>query len=81
LIVIHGNQTDKLPAHYKRYLEKTFRDVLDLQGTPIRIELRQDSNPYVKHEEGMSAQLIAQKRRIRNNRKVPASREKKPKRR
>ena len=40
LIVIHGNQTDKLPAHYKRYLEKTFRDVLDLQGTPIRIELR-----------------------------------------
>ncbi|MDF1621879.1 MAG: ribosome biogenesis GTPase Der [Pseudohongiella nitratireducens] len=81
LIVIHGNQTDKLPAHYKRYLEKTFRDVLDLQGTPIRIELRQDSNPYVKHEEGMSAQLIAQKRRIRNNRKVPASREKKTKRR
>ena len=81
LIVIHGNQTDKLPAHYKRYLEKTIRDVLDLQGTPIRIELRQDSNPYVKHEEGMSAQLIAQKRRIRNNRKVPASREKKPKRR
>ncbi len=81
LIVIHGNQTDKLPAHYKRYLEKTFRDVLDLQGTPVRIELRQDSNPYVKHEEGKSAQLIAQKRRIRNNRKVPASHEKKPRRR
>lgn len=77
LIVIHGNQTDKLPAHYKRYLEKTFREVLDLQGTPIRIELRQDSNPYVKHEQGMTAQQIAQKRRISKNRKVPASRDKK----
>lgn len=78
LIVIHGNQTDKLPAHYKRYLEKTFREVLDLQGTPIRIELRQDSNPYVRHEQGMSAQQIAQKRRISKNRKAPASRDKKP---
>lgn len=77
LIVIHGNQTDKLPVHYKRYLEKTFREVLDLQGTPIRIELRQDSNPYVKHEQGMTAQQIAQKRRISKNRKVPASRDKK----
>lgn len=78
LIVIHGNQTDKLPAHYKRYLEKTFREVLDLQGTPIRIELRQDSNPYVRHEQGMNAQQIAQKRRISKNRKAPASRDKKP---
>ena len=25
IIVIHGNQVDKLPDHYKRYLEKTYR--------------------------------------------------------
>ena len=27
-IIIHGNQVDKLPGHYTRYLEKTFRAAL-----------------------------------------------------
>lgn len=71
IIVIHGKQTDKVPHHYKRYLEKTFRKVLKLEGTPIRIELRSDDNPYVRHEKGMSAQQVAQKRRINKNRKRP----------
>ena len=70
IIVIHGKQTDKLPDHYKRYLEKTFRTVLKLEGTPIRIELRSDANPYVKHEQGLTGQQIAQKRRISKNRKT-----------
>jgi len=46
IIVIHGNQTDSVPAHYKRYLEKTFRRVLDLHGTPLRIEFKTGDNPY-----------------------------------
>ena len=28
IVVVHGNQTDKLPGAYKRYLENTFRRVL-----------------------------------------------------
>ena len=46
IIVIHGNQTDKTPKHYIRYLEKTFRRALDLHGTPIRIELKSTDNPF-----------------------------------
>ncbi|BFM06634.1 ribosome biogenesis GTPase Der [Halioxenophilus aromaticivorans] len=46
IIVIHGNQTEAVPAHYKRYLEKTFRRVLDLHGTPLRIEFKTTENPY-----------------------------------
>lgn len=46
IIVIHGNQTESVPNHYKRYLEKTFRRVLDLHGTPLRIEFKTTDNPY-----------------------------------
>ncbi|MEW8382318.1 MAG: ribosome biogenesis GTPase Der, partial [Candidatus Thiodiazotropha taylori] len=38
LIVIHGNQTERVPDGYKRYLISRFRSVLKLRGTPIRIE-------------------------------------------
>jgi len=69
-IVIHGKQTDKLPSSYVRYLEKTFRKLLKLEGTPIRIELRSDDNPYIRDEEGMSNQQIARKRRIRKSREL-----------
>lgn len=70
IIVIHGRQTDKLPKSYIRYLEKSFRKALELEGTPVRIELRSGENPFVKGEEGLTQQQVAQKRRIRANRKI-----------
>jgi GTP-binding protein len=45
-IVIHGSQAQRLPGHYRRYLENTFREVLRLRGTPVRIELRTGENPF-----------------------------------
>ncbi|GAB4301641.1 MAG: ribosome biogenesis GTPase Der [Methylophaga sp.] len=45
-IIIHGNQTEATPNSYKRYLENTFREVLKLQGTPVRIEFKTGDNPY-----------------------------------
>lgn len=46
VIVIHGNQVEKLPSSYHRYLENSFRQILDLRGTPIRFEFRSGENPY-----------------------------------
>ncbi len=46
IVVIHGNQTEAVPSHYARYLEKTFRQVLKLEGTPIRIEFKSSENPF-----------------------------------
>ncbi len=46
VIVIHGNQTDAVPEHYTRYLEKTFRRVLDLHGTPVRVVYKGGDNPF-----------------------------------
>ncbi|HAJ76946.1 MAG TPA: ribosome biogenesis GTPase Der, partial [Gammaproteobacteria bacterium] len=68
-IVIHGKQTEKLPGHYSRYLEKTFRNSLKLEGTPVRIELRSDANPFVKDEQQLSQKQVARKRKIKKNRK------------
>jgi len=44
--VIHGNQTESIPDSYVRYLEKTFRKVLKLEGTPVKIEFKTSENPY-----------------------------------
>lgn len=69
-IVIHGKQTNKLPGHYTRFLEKTFRTALKMEGTPVRIELKSDENPFVRKEKNLSPRQIAQKRRIAKNRKA-----------
>ncbi len=46
LIVIHGNRIEHVPATYRRYLSKFYRNALDLWGTPVRIEFRAGENPY-----------------------------------
>ncbi|TNC79911.1 MAG: ribosome biogenesis GTPase Der [Oleiphilus sp.] len=45
-IVVHGSKTDDLPDSYKRYLEKTFRKVLKVSGTPIRFDFKSGDNPF-----------------------------------
>ena len=46
LIVLHGTQTEAVPAAYQRYLENWFRERLKLEGTPVRIEFKSGENPY-----------------------------------
>ena len=46
IIVIHGNQTERVPDAYKRYLMNRFRTIFKLQGTPIRIEFKSGVNPF-----------------------------------
>ena len=64
IIVIHGNQTDDVPSHYVRYLEKTFRRALQLHGTPIKIEFRTSDNPYAGRKNKLTARQVAKKRRL-----------------
>jgi GTP-binding protein len=46
IVIIHGNQVDKVPDHYTRYLENVYRKALQLSGTPLRIEYRTGENPF-----------------------------------
>lgn len=64
LIVVHGNQTEKVPVAYQRYLEKTFRRELKLVGTPIRIEFKTSDNPYEGKRNQLTERQIQRKRRL-----------------
>lgn len=46
VIVIHGNQTEHVPAAYKRYLMNWFLDELKVSGTPLRLEFKTSDNPF-----------------------------------
>ncbi len=46
VFVVHGNQTDKLPDSYRRYLSNVFRKVLKIEGSPIRFEFKSSKNPF-----------------------------------
>jgi len=46
VIVIHGNQTKRLPEAYRRYLINRFRKVFQLQGTPVRLSFKTSVNPF-----------------------------------
>ncbi len=46
VIVIHGNQTERVPEAYRRYLINRFRKVFKLKGTPVRLTFKKGKNPF-----------------------------------
>ena len=48
IIVIHGNALEHVPDSYRRYLERTFMEQFQLQGTPLRVQFKTSKNPFVK---------------------------------
>ena len=64
IIVIHGNQTSEVPGHYVKYLEKTFRRVLKLHGTPIRIEFKTSENPFAGRKNKLTQRQVTKKKRL-----------------
>jgi GTP-binding protein len=64
IIVIHGNQTERVPATYKRYLANAFRSAMKLSGTPIRIEFKTGSNPFKGRKNKLTGRQIKRKSRL-----------------
>jgi GTPase len=67
--VIHGNQVDKIPRAYSRYLENTYRRVLKLVGTPIRIEYKGSENPFEGKKNALTDRQVNKKRRMMTHHK------------
>jgi len=65
IIVIHGNQTDKLSADYKRYLTNKFREYYSLEGTPLRLVFKTGENPYKNQSNTLTRRQISKKQRLR----------------
>src|SRR5690606_3972552 len=68
-IVIHGNQTERTPDSYRRYLANVFREAFDLYACPVVLELRTDANPFGNKEqrEAHERKLLAKKRAAKKN--------------
>jgi GTP-binding protein len=69
VVVIHGNQTEHVPDAYRRYLENHFRRVFRLEGTPLRIELRTDENPYAGRRNELTPRQQRKRDRLVRGRK------------
>ena len=71
VIVLHGNALEGLRDDYKRYLESSFRKAFKLQGTPLRIQIKEGgaSNPYEGKTRGplteSEATRMRRKKRVR----------------
>lgn len=77
LIIIHGNQVEDVPKSYTRYLENTYRRVLRIVGTPIRIEYKGGSNPFEGKKNKLSERQVNKKRRLMEFKKDKEKRKKK----
>jgi GTP-binding protein len=64
VIVVHGTQAERLPDHYKRYLENAFREALKLKGTPVRVELRTTDNPFAGRRNKLTPRQAKHRRRM-----------------
>ena len=64
IIVIHGNQTEEVPASYRRFLIGRFRQVLKLAGTPIRLEFKSGENPYQGRKNRLTERQVKKRKRL-----------------
>ena len=67
LIVIHGNQTERVPDSYKRFLVSRFRQALNLKGTPIRLEFRSGENPFAGRKNKLTSRQIQKRQRLKKH--------------
>ena len=66
VVVVHGNQAEKLPDAYLRYLSKYFGNSYRLKGTRIRVIPRSGENPFKK----LKPQKTRFKKRTGRRRKI-----------
>lgn len=67
-IVIHGNQTEKVPMNYKRYLARFFMDGLKLHSTPVKIIFKTSDNPYKHKKNILTPKQLKKRGRLIKNR-------------
>jgi GTP-binding protein len=64
VIVIHGNQTDRVPDSYRRYLINHFRKAFKLRGTPVRLQFRSGDNPFKGRRNTMTPRQERRRKRL-----------------
>ena len=69
VIVIHGNQTERLPEAYRRYLVNRFRKAFRLKGTPVRLSFKTSDNPYKGRRNKLTPRQQRRRKRLMKHHK------------
>ncbi len=69
VVVVHGNQTERLPDSYRRYLVNYFRSAFKLVGTPMRLEVVTGRNPFAGRRNRLTPRQERRRKRVRGLRK------------
>ncbi|TCK01478.1 GTP-binding protein [Volucribacter psittacicida] len=64
IIVVHGNQIERLPDSYKRYLTNYYRRSLKIIGSPIRLLLQEGSNPFAGRRNTLTPTQLRKRKRL-----------------
>ncbi|MFC2552949.1 MAG: ribosome biogenesis GTPase Der [Rodentibacter sp.] len=64
IIVVHGNQMEKLPDSYKRYLSNYYRKSLKIIGSPIRLLFQEGSNPFAGRKNKLTPSQLRKRKRL-----------------
>jgi ribosome-associated GTPase EngA len=64
LVIVHGNQTERLPDSYRRYLANTFRDAFNLCGVPLKLEFKTGENPFKGRRNELTERQRLKRRRM-----------------
>lgn len=62
-ILVHGNQTAKLPLSYHRFLINEFREAFKLKGVPILISFKTGENPFKDKKNVLTNRQVKKKKR------------------
>ncbi len=63
-VIIHGNQIDKVPDSYRRYLAKVFRKKLKLVGTAVLIDFKGGDNPFKGKKNELTQKQVNKRKRL-----------------
>jgi GTP-binding protein len=63
-VIIHGNQTEHVPASYVRFLANHYRKKLRLTGTPVMIEFKYSENPYKGKRNVLTDRQVKKRQRL-----------------
>ena len=63
-IIIHGNQTERVPVAYKRFLSNEFRRAFKLTGVPLEVAFKAGDNPFKGRKNVLTPRQIKKKKRM-----------------
>lgn len=64
IIVLHGNQIERLPDSYKRYLSNYYRRSLKIIGSPIRLLFQEGNNPFAGKRNKLTPSQLRKRKRL-----------------